>query len=272
MSVRAAVIGNPVSHSLSPTLHNAAYRHLGLDWQYEAVKVPEHDLAGFLASVATSFAGLSVTMPLKSLAFDLSIQHDEFASSARAVNTLIPSAGGWIGTNTDVPGARNALQQHGLQNGVDVTLIGSGATARSLLLSLKSFAPASVKIVARNAQAVSELQSQFESFQIEYVPLDEFENFSGSMNHLLVNTLPDSVPLNIDLIGPTGFLFDVNYAPWPTQLVSQVPGWKVIGGLDFLTHQAILQVSKMTELEVDADSSLFDAMYAAGRTEQLNRS
>jgi shikimate dehydrogenase len=272
MSIRAAVIGNPVAHSLSPTLHNAAYKHLGLDWKYEAINVPEQELEAFLVSAADSFAGLSVTMPLKTLAYELSIQHDEFASSARAVNTLIPSAEGWIGSNTDVPGATNALRQHGLQNGIDATLIGSGATARSILLSLKSFSPATVKIAARNAQAVSELQSQFESFQIEFVPLDEFTSFNGSMNHLLVNTLPDSVALNIDLAGPLGFLFDVNYAPWPTQLVSQVDRWKVIGGLDFLTHQAILQVSKMTGLEVDSDSLLFDAMYAAGRAEQLNRS
>lgn len=272
MSVKAAVIGNPVAHSLSPMLHNAAYKHLGLNWKYEAINVSEHEFAIFLASSAANFAGLSVTMPLKTLAFDLSIQQDEYATQARAVNTLIPTAAGWVGANTDVPGARSALLSQGISSGIDVTLIGSGATARSILLSLQSFAPASVTIVARNAQAVSDLQGQFESLEIQFLPLDAFKKFSGSLNHLLVNTLPDSVELQIDLLGKTGLLFDVNYAPWPTQLSSQVASWKVIGGLDFLTHQAILQVSKMTGLEVDSQSSLFDAMYAAGRSEQLKRS
>ena len=106
---RAAVLGSPIAHSLSPALHRAAYASLGLRWTYEAIEVDEAGLAGFLAGLDRSWAGLSLTMPLKEEAARLLADVDPTARALRSVNTVLPSGAGWRGTNTDVYGMTEAL-------------------------------------------------------------------------------------------------------------------------------------------------------------------
>ena len=111
---RAAVLGTPIAHSLSPALHRAAYASLGLDWTYEAIEVDEAGLAGFLAGLDGSWAGLSLTMPLKEEAARLLADVDPTARALRSVNTVLPGESGWRGTNTDVYGMTQALARAGL--------------------------------------------------------------------------------------------------------------------------------------------------------------
>ncbi len=109
---RAAVLGHPVDHSLSPVLHRAAYRELGLrDWTYERYDVTADRLVGFVTALDDSWRGLSLTMPLKEPAFQVATQVGELADAVGAINTLVRTDAGWAGENTDVqvdPGAAHA--------------------------------------------------------------------------------------------------------------------------------------------------------------------
>ena len=111
--MRCAVLGDPIRHSLSPVIHRAAYDALGLDWQYDAVRVPSGDLAGFLAGVGEGWRGLSLTMPLKREVLPLLDSADDWVHAARACNTvLIEPDGQRHGLNTDVTGALMVLGAH----------------------------------------------------------------------------------------------------------------------------------------------------------------
>ena len=106
---RAAVLGRPIEHSLSPVLHRAAYAALGLDWAYEAIDCGVAELATVLADRA-DWAGFSCTMPLKRAALDLADEVRPLAALVGAANTLLPGAGGgWVADNTDVAGIVAAL-------------------------------------------------------------------------------------------------------------------------------------------------------------------
>ena len=129
---RAAVLGSPIRHSLSPALHRAAYRGLGLDWSYDAIEVDEPGLSAFLAGLGPEWAGLSLTMPLKEAVIPLLSEVDPEARSLRSVNTVLPGSQGWRGTNTDVYGITQSLLEKGLDaTPRSATILGAGATARS---------------------------------------------------------------------------------------------------------------------------------------------
>ena len=130
--LRFAVLGSPIAHSLSPTLHHAAFVARSIAADYEAHRV--EDLASWLQE-NPGFSGLSLTMPLKDQAFALAESHDEAALETAAVNTLIKTATGYRGHNTDVQGIRYALRDADLSS---VVVVGTGATARSTLVALRS--------------------------------------------------------------------------------------------------------------------------------------
>ena len=155
---RAAVLGKPIAHSLSPVLHQAAYASLGLDWSYEAIEVDEAGLAGFLAGLDGSWAGLSLTMPLKEEAARLLADVDPTARALRSVNTVLPGESGWRGTNTDVYGMTQALTRAGLAGSpAGAVVLGAGATARSAIAALAALKVARVTVCARRPEAATEV-------------------------------------------------------------------------------------------------------------------
>lgn len=109
---RAAVLGSPIAHSLSPVLHRAAYAELGLDdWSYDRFEVDEAALPGFVAGLDASWAGLSLTMPLKRAIIPLLDEISATAASVEAVNTVVLTEDGRrVGDNTDIPGMIAALR------------------------------------------------------------------------------------------------------------------------------------------------------------------
>ena len=129
--MRAAVLGSPIAHSLSPVIHRAAYQALGLDWSYEALDVNSLQLPKFLSDLDESWAGLSLTMPLKETVIEHLNEVDELARRVRAVNTVLPTERGLLGINTDVYGMVQALNAAGLKVCSTATILGAGATARS---------------------------------------------------------------------------------------------------------------------------------------------
>lgn len=154
--MQAAVLGSPVSHSLSPVLHNAAYRALGLDHTYSAIETAESELGSFLGSVDSNWLGVSLTMPLKEVAFDYADTCDELSTLTGAINTLV------FGTevsafNTDVLGLVDALAEAGSKQISTGVIFGSGATARSTLVALQRLGATEVNCVARNVSDVERM-------------------------------------------------------------------------------------------------------------------
>ncbi len=157
--MRAAVLGSPIAHSLSPALHRAAYRWLGLDWSYQAVECTESELAALLdrCSAEGDWAGLSLTMPLKTAALGLVDTVDRVAELTSAVNTVVFAAGRRDGANTDVPGLVAALAERGVRAPRSVAVLGGGATARSAVAALAELGVAEVTAYLRRPEASADL-------------------------------------------------------------------------------------------------------------------
>ena len=246
---RAAVLGSPIAHSLSPALHRAAYAALGLDWTYEAIEVTEQEMAEFLANLDDSWAGLSLTMPLKEVAIDLCSQVDATALAIRSVNTLLPTDSGWRGTNTDVTGIVRSLEEIGIQPGIASALVlGAGATARSAIAALAQMGAITVGVAARRQEQVDELRTLAESFGLSChgVP---WEPRAESLDVALVmSSLPGDAGLPWAQVARTtsAALLDVAYHPWPTPLAAAWPGSRIASGRSMLLWQAVEQVELMT--------------------------
>lgn len=227
---RFAVLGSPIAHSLSPKLHRAAFAARAVTAEYEAHRV--EDLASWLAE-NSGFSGLSLTMPLKDQAFALAESHDEAALETAAVNTLIKTATGYRGHNSDVQGIRYALRDANLDS---VLVIGTGATARSALVALRT-ATKNLMIYGRDSAASESLAAEFGATAIT--------NPAPLVSATVISTLPaGGLPQFVDIakLRPRGTLLDVVYDPWPTKAASL---WsqtgQIISGLEMLLGQAVVQ-------------------------------
>lgn len=254
---RAAVLGHPVGHSLSPVLHRAAYAALGLDWVYERVDVTPDGLAELLDSLDESWAGLSLTMPLKDAVLPLLDEIDDVAAATGAVNTVVLREGRRIGANTDVGGLVAALDEHDAGHGPAVVL-GAGATARSAVAALAARGASSVTAYARRPAAAERLSATAVAVGVTL----DVRDWSGAAAALgadvVVSTVPSGAADELATAVPAapGTLLDVVYDPWPTPLAA---AWtesagRVASGLDLLLHQAVLQVRLMTGLEAPVDA------------------
>ena len=254
---RAAVLGSPIAHSLSPTLHRAAYAALGLEWTYDAIEVQEGELAGFLAQLDDSWAGLSLTMPLKEGAIELCEHVDPMALAIRSVNTLLPTGTGWSGTNTDVTGIVRSLEEIGLGSGLDTALIlGAGATARSGLAALAQMKATSVGVTARRPQQVAELLELAESLELSANAVAWDPKPASLDVSLVLSSLPgEAGELWAQVAGGTSAaLLDVAYHPWPTPLAAAWPNSRIASGRSMLLWQAVEQVRLMTGLDGPVDA------------------
>ena len=264
---RAAVLGSPVEHSLSPVLHRAAYDHLGLTgWSYDAVEVDEAGLAGFLTGLDPSWAGLSLTMPLKAAVLPLLDAASPLVTTAGAANTVLLRDGRRVGENTDIPGMIAALAARGVRSVADAVVLGGGATARSAVIALAAVTHTVTAYVRDPARRVGlEAAAAGAGVGLQVEPWARAAD--GLAAPLVVSTTPAGAT---DLLVPAvpravGVLFEVLYDPWPTPLAAAwvARGGAVVDGLDLLVHQAVLQVSLMTGVEVDRDE-LARVLRAAG--------
>jgi shikimate dehydrogenase len=155
---RAAALGSPIAHSLSPALHSAAYAALGLDgWTYAAIECDEEQLPGLLASCDSRWAGLSLTMPLKRAVLPLLDYTEPLAAEVGGANTVVFSGGQRRGYNTDVPGMVAALAEAGVRVPVSATILGAGATACAALAALRALGLATVVVQVRDAARAGDL-------------------------------------------------------------------------------------------------------------------
>lgn len=249
---RAAVLGAPIAHSLSPALHLAAYAELGLDgWRYDRFEVDEDGLARFLDGLGPEWAGLSLTMPLKRAVLPLLDEISPAADAVRAVNTLIFDRDGRrTGDNTDIPGMTAALAERGVRRVDHATVLGAGATASSALAALSRICTGEITVCVRSEARAAEMRRWGERLRVPLRTADWADAPEALTAPLVVATTPAGATdaLVHAVPGAAGTLFDVLYEPWPTPLAAAWAGrgGAVVGGLDLLVHQAVLQVEQMT--------------------------
>lgn len=251
------MLGSPVSHSLSPALHAAAYAALGLTWwRYEAIECDEAGLPALLDSCGPDWAGLSLTMPLKRAVLPLLDRVEPLAIEVGGANTVVFAAAQRLGYNTDVPGMVRALAEHGIGQAQPVgpaVILGGGATACAALAALSDLGERSVAVAVRNAARTGELRSAAGRMGLD-LELRPIEAASLTGARLIISTLPagaaDPVAKILPRLAPAPeVVFDVIYHPWPTALAAAAEraGSVVVGGFDLLLHQAAFQVELMTD-------------------------
>jgi len=254
---RCGVLGDPIAHSLSPVLHRAAYAELGLDWTYDAHRVAAGGLGDFLAGLGAEWRGLSLTMPLKREALPLVDRLTDRARLAGAVNTVVLEDDGTrVGDNTDLPGAVAAVGERTSARLATATILGGGATATSIGLALADVGVRRIAVAVRDASRAAEtvavLRAHPAAPEIVVSPLHEGP---GADVDVVVSTIPASAqtPELVSRCADVPIVFDALYDPWPTPLVAAAGDRTVIGGLDLLVHQAVLQVELFTGRTVAVD-------------------
>jgi shikimate dehydrogenase len=251
-SRRAAVLGSPIAHSLSPVLHRAAYAELGLtDWTYDRFEVDEAALPRFLEGLGPEWAGLSLTMPLKRAVIPLLDEISETASSVDAVNTVVLHQDGRrTGDNTDIPGMVAALAEHGIEKVDSAAVLGAGATASSALAALARICTGEIAVYVRSEARAAEMREWAERLDVQVRVEDWADAEQALRAPLVIATTPAGATDALAAAVPErpAALFDVLYDPWPTTLAARwsAYGGAVVSGLDLLVHQAVFQVEQMT--------------------------
>lgn len=256
--MRAAVLGHPIAHSLSPVLHRAAYRELGLDWQYDAIDVEADGLAAFVGSCGAEWAGLSLTMPLKQTVLPLLDHVEPLAEAVGAVNTLLlqhgPGAAVKVGANTDVHGIVAAVREVRTPvPGGPAVILGGGATACSALAALGELGRHAPVVLVRSLARTGAVRRAAHKMGVEptFATLDRASEVLPGAD-VVVSTLPAGAgdPLAAVLAGShvRGTLLDVVYpSPTPLALAWAAAGGAVAPGERMLLHQAAEQVRLMTD-------------------------
>ncbi|GGS06331.1 shikimate dehydrogenase [Streptomyces nojiriensis] len=250
--IRAAVLGSPIEHSLSPVLHRAAYQELGLDdWSYDRFEIDEAALPEFVAGLGPEWAGLSLTMPLKRAIMPLLDGISDTAAAVETVNTVVLTEDGRrLGDNTDIPGIVAALHERGVEKVSSAAVLGAGATASSALAALSRICSGEVTAYVRSAARAAEMRQWGERLGVPVRTADWSEAAAALSAPLVIATTPAGTTDALAASVPegAGTLFDVLYDPWPTALAAawSRQGGQVVGGLDLLVHQAVLQVELMT--------------------------
>lgn len=248
LTMKAAVLGHPVSHSLSPTLHNAAYAALGLNHSYQAIDVQQFELESFVQNLDKEWIGLSLTMPLKETPFEFVELISPTARLTKSINTLV-LAGEIYADNTDVYGIQSAVMETTDREIGTVTIIGSGATARSSVVAAFNLGAQSVSVISRNEATAQECALIAQELGITF-DSDSLLATDWQRSDLVINTTPAGVAdvLCESIEKANGLLLDVVYSPWPTRLAQtwQNLGATTCSGHLMLLHQACQQVYLMT--------------------------
>jgi shikimate dehydrogenase len=241
--VKAAIVGSPVQHSLSPVVWRAAYESLGLtDWTYDVIETDEPGLARHLR--VGGYAGLSVTMPLKHAAARLVDRR--VGRTGGAVNTVVFTEDGTEGHNTDVDGVAAALAQVAPSGPGRVVILGAGGTAAAAVLAAQAQHAASITLVARNAGPANDVREKTGGVA-HFAPWTHVREQVDKAD-VVVNTTPRHAADELAAGWSGKPLVEVLYDPWPTALAAaaEAGGHPVAGGLVVLVHQAVRQIELVT--------------------------
>jgi shikimate dehydrogenase len=254
--IRGAVLGSPISHSLSPTLHRAAFEKIGLAGSYEAIDVPSGTLQQFFLAHQSDFDYFSLTMPLKEEAHLLNVTCDELSLRIGSINTLYKKDGRWLGTSTDGSGFLAALTSQGYSEFSHALILGAGGTARAVAGALDGNVE-TLSVMGRTSTRRDALESCVQQSTFNYLPWISDPDINSY--DLIINTTPagaadllaENLPAQV-----SGLLFDVIYKPWPTVLAS---AWsdksgKVINGKELLLWQGLDQLALVLSQKFDRPS------------------
>jgi shikimate dehydrogenase len=247
------VLGSPIQHSLSPTLHCAAYAALGLTgWCYEAVNCDEAALPAFVEQLGPEWAGLSLTMPLKRVALTVADEVSPLASAVGAANTLLLAGSRHLrrAENTDVVGILAALREAGVNRVRAGVILGAGGTAQAALAALRELGDNAPRVVVRNPARTVELLATADRLGVQPKILGGLPEVDLPDTDVVVSTLPPGAGETLRgrpwISRPV--VLDVVYTPWPTPLAASAreTGCQIVSGLAVLLHQAAAQVELMT--------------------------
>ncbi|MGH3799212.1 MAG: shikimate dehydrogenase [Pseudonocardiaceae bacterium] len=255
---RAAVLGCPIQHSLSPVIHGAAYAALGLtDWRYEAFECDEAALPAFVEQLGPEWVGLSLTMPLKRAALTVADEVSSLADAVGAANTLVfgQPGGRSRAENTDVAGILAALREAGLDRVGAAVILGAGGTAQAALAALRELGEAAPTVLVRNPARTADLRAAADRLGVQPTISGGLLDGAVPEADVVISTLPPGAAdaLGCQLWGAARWptrpvLLDVVYAPWPTPLAAAAldAGCRIVSGLAVLLYQAVAQVQLMT--------------------------
>ena len=250
------LLGNPVRHSLSPAMHNAALQALQLNWSYLALPCTSQNLQGVLQGLrAVNCRGLNVTIPHKQDVAELCQELSPLAKRLGAVNTLIPiDSGGWHGTNTDVEGFLTPLGEESSWNNRHGVIIGCGGSARAVAAGLQRLRLASITVIGRRPEVLDRFIADLHHNDAPLTPCLHSSPVLPSLIEqadLVVNTTPvgmaqhgdaQAFPLGEAIwshLQGSAMLYDLVYTPRPTAWLrwGQSQGHRCIDGLDMLVQQ-----------------------------------
>tara|TARA_B100000212_G_scaffold196857_1_gene148519 strand:- start:276 stop:1136 length:861 start_codon:yes stop_codon:yes gene_type:complete len=260
-----ALIGNPVSHSLSPIMHNAAIKHLGLDLIYFSIPCNEKDFEIVIKSLSKiNCKGINITIPFKEKVLNYCSKISPVAEQIKAVNTLKPNGQGeWHGINTDVDGLIYPLENLKLANKKAV-ILGSGGAARSAIQGLTNLKMSEITVISRNQISLDSLLNDFKNQHLLKGISFKNINISNYVNEadLIVNTTPvgmlnhtnskEELPFGdnfwISLNSKT-VIYDLIYNPQETPLLkfSRKKGCPTINGIKMLLAQGAKSLSYWTD-------------------------
>lgn len=266
------MLGRPVTHSLSPVLHRAAYEQLGLTgWRYDAVECGDDELPALVAGLGPEWVGLSVTMPGKVAALRMAGVASERAVLVGAANTLVRTENGWSADSTDVDGVVGALRAAGglpSPGTGRAVLLGAGGTARAALAGLADLGVTEVDLVVRDPGRITEtlrcaarLGLAVQPQEWDATALDECAREAD----VVVSTVPaDATEQIAPAVARAPVVLDAAYHPWPTPIAAAVgaAGGRLASGLDMLLHQAFGQVEQFTGRSAPR-AAMRDALQAA---------
>jgi shikimate dehydrogenase len=256
---RLVLLGNPVSHSLSPVFQNAALRAAGIPLVYEALDVGARDLRAMLRDLRKVSAVGNVTVPHKIAVHDCCDELTDLATRAGAVNTFWFKSGRLHGDNTDVGGfdaAARALLGGDLLE-AHVVLLGSGGAAAAVLAAIEGWSGATVSIVARNATRADVLAKRFPDVaRIEKTARRAFADATLVVNATPVGQRDDEQPVEISLISRSTTVMDLVYRKGGTPWVkaARVRGNRAADGLTMLLEQGALSFQRWFGVDPDREA------------------
>jgi len=259
------LIGDPVEHTMSPAMHNAAFREMGIDCLYLAFRVRPEDLGKAVAGMrALNIRGLNVTIPHKVDVIQFLDELDPIAEKIGAVNTIVNDNGILKGYNTDTSGFLQALLERGIEpQEKKVVILGAGGASRAVTFML---ADRGAHLVILNrlleldwAEKLARQLSQTFAQEVTALELNR-ENLAGALGEaaILVNATSvgmspnvEEIPVDADLLRPDLTVYDVIYNPIKTRLLreAETVGAQTVGGLDMLVWQGALAFEKWTGLK-----------------------
>jgi len=247
------IIGDPIEHSLSPLIHNAAYKALGIEekFVFVAARVKIENLAFVVKAVRVmGIRGLTCTMPHKVKIVKYLDKIDEIAKEIGAVNTVVNENGKLKGYNTDWIGAKEAIKKVTKIRGKKVGIIGAGGAARAIAFAMKKEG-AQIKIFNRDLKEAKKLAKKYECSFGSFENLDELKDFDIIINATPLGMGPykNISPVKKEIFSEKHVVLDSVYIPFKTKMLKEAEekGAKIIPGIEMLLYQAVPQFTLYTK-------------------------